>query len=77
MFTLYLLRVQRLVISYSILNFSIFFNSNIKIIGSFNGTLSKLKASELGSAVIKEVLKRGNVNGDDVDEVIIGQVSNI
>lgn len=42
-------------------------------IGSFNGTLSKLKASELGSAVIKEVLKRGNVNGDDVDEVIIGQ----
>lgn len=77
MFTLYLLRVQRLVISYSILHFSIFFNSNIKIIGSFNGTLSKLKASELGSAVIKEVLKRGNVNGDDVDEVIIGQVSNI
>ncbi|XP_011183172.2 acetyl-CoA acetyltransferase, cytosolic [Zeugodacus cucurbitae] len=42
-------------------------------IGSFNGSLSKLKASELGSVVIKEVLKRGNVNNDDVDEVIIGQ----
>uniref|UniRef100_A0A0K8U9W5 Acetyl-CoA acetyltransferase n=1 Tax=Bactrocera latifrons TaxID=174628 RepID=A0A0K8U9W5_BACLA len=42
-------------------------------IGSFNGSLSKLKASELGSVVIKEVLKRANVNSSDVDEVVIGQ----
>lgn len=42
-------------------------------IGSFNGSLSKLKASELGSVVIKEVLKRANVNSGDVDEVVIGQ----
>ncbi|XP_036336655.1 acetyl-CoA acetyltransferase, cytosolic [Rhagoletis pomonella] len=42
-------------------------------IGSFNGSLSKLKASELGSIVIKEVLKRSKVKNSDVDEVIIGQ----
>ncbi|XP_067647767.1 acetyl-CoA acetyltransferase [Eurosta solidaginis] len=42
-------------------------------IGSFNGSLSKLKASELGSAVIKEVLKRSSVSNEDVDEVIMGQ----
>ncbi|XP_053957212.1 acetyl-CoA acetyltransferase, cytosolic [Anastrepha ludens] len=42
-------------------------------IGSFNGSLSKLKASDLGSIVIKEVLKRSNVANGDVDEVIIGQ----
>uniref|UniRef100_W8BS88 Acetyl-CoA acetyltransferase n=1 Tax=Ceratitis capitata TaxID=7213 RepID=W8BS88_CERCA len=42
-------------------------------IGSFNGTLSKLKASELGGVVIKEVLNRANVGNEDIDEVIIGQ----
>uniref|UniRef100_A0A1B0FF04 Uncharacterized protein n=1 Tax=Glossina morsitans morsitans TaxID=37546 RepID=A0A1B0FF04_GLOMM len=42
-------------------------------IGSFNGSLSKLRASDLGSIVIKEILNRSNVNGKDVDEVIIGQ----
>lgn len=42
-------------------------------IGSFNGTLSKLKASDLGSIVIKEVLKRSNTDPADVNEVIMGQ----
>lgn len=42
-------------------------------IGSFNGTLSKLKASDLGSVVIKEVLKRANVEAPQVNEVIMGQ----
>lgn len=42
-------------------------------IGSFNGVLSNLKASELGSVVIKEVLKRSGVNGAEVNEVIMGQ----
>lgn len=42
-------------------------------IGSFNGSLSKLKASDLSSIVIKEILNRSNVKGEDVDEIIMGQ----
>lgn len=42
--------------------------------GSFNGSLSKLKASELGAIVIKDLLKRSQVEGKDVEEVIMGQV---
>uniref|UniRef100_A0A8C5F2U9 Acetyl-CoA acetyltransferase 2 n=2 Tax=Gopherus TaxID=38771 RepID=A0A8C5F2U9_9SAUR len=41
---------------------------------SFNGALSTLHAHELGSVVIKEVLKRANVNPEEVSEVIFGQV---
>lgn len=43
-------------------------------LGSFNGTLSKLKASDLGSVVIKEALHRANVEAQQVNEVIMGQV---
>lgn len=34
-----------------------------------------MPASDLGSIAIKEVLTRGQLNAADVDEVIIGQVS--
>lgn len=44
-------------------------------LGSFNGTLSKLKASDLGSVVIKEALHRANVEAQQVNEVIMGQVN--
>ncbi|XP_011684429.1 PREDICTED: acetyl-CoA acetyltransferase, cytosolic [Wasmannia auropunctata] len=43
-------------------------------IGSFCGSLSSLKASELGSIVIKESLARAGLKGSDVSEVIMGQV---
>ncbi|CAM5101672.1 unnamed protein product [Eretmochelys imbricata] len=43
-------------------------------VGSFNGALSTMHAHELGSIVIKEVLKRANVNPEEVSEVIFGQV---
>jgi acetyl-CoA C-acetyltransferase len=43
-------------------------------IGSFQGSLSGIPATELGSVVIQEALKRANVNGDQVDEVIMGNV---
>ncbi|KAK9499193.1 hypothetical protein O3M35_003687 [Rhynocoris fuscipes] len=43
-------------------------------IGSFCGSLSSLKASDLGCAVIKEVLKRTNIAPADLNEVIMGQV---
>ncbi|XP_046483168.1 acetyl-CoA acetyltransferase [Neodiprion pinetum] len=42
-------------------------------IGSFGGSLSTLKASDLGSIVIKASLKRANLQPDDVSEVIMGQ----
>lgn len=43
-------------------------------IGSFNGTLSGLSAHKLGETVLKETLKRTNVPGADVSEVILGQI---
>ncbi|KMQ93380.1 acetyl- cytosolic [Lasius niger] len=43
-------------------------------IGSLCGCLSSLKASEMGSIVIKESLIRAGLKGTDVSEVIMGQV---
>ena len=43
-------------------------------IGAFNGSLKKMQAHELGSIVIKEVIKKSNLKLNDVDELIMGQV---
>jgi acetyl-CoA C-acetyltransferase len=45
-------------------------------IGSFNGSLSALKAHQLGAVAIKSVLARTNgaITPDEVTEVIMGQV---
>jgi acetyl-CoA C-acetyltransferase len=43
-------------------------------IGAFNGALSSIPAHQLGSTVIKEVLKRANVKASEVSEVILGHV---
>ena len=43
-------------------------------IGSYNGSLKNIKAHQLGSAVIKEVLKKSRFNQDEIDEIIMGQV---
>ena len=43
-------------------------------IGSFQGKLKKIRADKLGSFSIKEVLKNSKLTGDDVDEIIMGQV---
>ena len=43
-------------------------------VGSFGGSLSSLPAHELGAVAIKAALKRANLEGGDVDEVILGQV---
>ena len=43
-------------------------------VGSFNGSFANTPAHELGAVVIKEVLKRANVDAKDVDEVIMGQI---
>ncbi len=43
-------------------------------IGSFQGALSRIPATELGSIVIASLLKSSGVSADAVDEVILGQV---
>ncbi|KAM7135002.1 acetyl-CoA acetyltransferase, cytosolic [Molossus nigricans] len=43
-------------------------------IGSFNGALSTVPVHDLGSAVIKEVLKRAAVAPEEVSEVVFGHV---
>jgi acetyl-CoA C-acetyltransferase len=43
-------------------------------IGSFQGKLSRLPATSLGSTVIRAVLERAQLNADQVDEVIMGNV---
>jgi len=43
-------------------------------VGKFGGTLAKTPASELGAAVIVELLKRTKLTGDQIGEVILGQV---
>ena len=42
--------------------------------GSFNGALASLSATELGSMVIQNALKRAGVDAKDVDEVMMGNV---
>ena len=43
-------------------------------IGSFLGSLKDIPATELGAIVIKDALERAGVKGDQVDEVIMGNV---
>ncbi|MFN8308676.1 MAG: acetyl-CoA C-acyltransferase [Chitinophagales bacterium] len=43
-------------------------------IGSLSGSLASLSAVELGRQAIKEVMKRGTISGDQVEEVIMGNV---
>ena len=43
-------------------------------IGAFRGSLKNMQAHELGSFVAKDVLKKSNLQSDDIDELIMGQV---
>ncbi len=43
-------------------------------VGKFGGTLAKSPATELGAAVIKDLLRRTGVAADQIGEVIMGQV---
>jgi len=40
--------------------------------GRFGGTLRNVPSFDLGAVVVKEALKRASINGDRVDEVILG-----
>ena len=43
-------------------------------IGTYKGSLKNIKSHELGSIIIKEVLKRSKFDKEEIDEVIMGQV---
>ena len=43
-------------------------------IGSFGGALKNTSAVEMGTIVVKEVLKRSGVNPENIDEVMFGNV---
>ncbi len=43
-------------------------------LGSFNGSLSTIGATDLGGLVINEAVKRAKIDKEKVDEVIMGQV---
>jgi len=43
-------------------------------VGKFGGTLSKTPAVELGAAVVIDLLRRAKLSGDQINELIFGQV---
>lgn len=43
-------------------------------IGNFGGSLSKIPAAQLGTVVVKELLKRNGLEGKEVDDVLMGSV---
>ncbi|CAN5141791.1 acetyl-CoA C-acetyltransferase [soil metagenome] len=43
-------------------------------VGKFGGTLAKTPAPELGAAVVADLLRRANLTGEQINEVILGQV---
>ncbi|VTR19827.1 Acetyl-CoA acetyltransferase [Serratia fonticola] len=43
-------------------------------IGNFNGALAPVSATDLGSLVLREAMVRAGIGGDQVDEVILGNV---
>ena len=44
------------------------------VIGTFKGSLRKMRADQLGSIVISEILKKTKFDKNEIDEVIMGQV---
>ena len=43
-------------------------------IGTYKGSLKNIRSDQLGSIVIKEILKKTKFNKEEIDEVIMGQV---
>ena len=43
-------------------------------VGSFNGSLAKMPAADLGAHVIRALLAKTGLKGEQISEVILGQV---
>ena len=46
-------------------------------VGSFGGSLKTIRAIDMGAMVVKEAVKRAGLKGEQVDEVIVGQVGQV
>ena len=46
-------------------------------IGTFNGSFKNMQAHDLGSVVIKEVIKKSNLKSDDIDDLMDEDAYNI
>lgn len=46
-------------------------------VGSYGGSLKAISAIDMGAMVVREAVKRANIEPKDVDEVIVGQVGQI
>ena len=46
-------------------------------IGKYGKAISGFKATDLGAMVVKEAVRRANIPGEAVDEVIVGQVGEV
>ena len=55
-------------------NYTVITSAVRTAIGSFGKTLKNIAASELGSKVISEAIKKSNLEKDLVDEVVMGHV---
>lgn len=58
----------------TVLNDVVIVNAVRTPIGSFQGSLSSLSATELGGIAIKSLLEKSGITGDQVDEVYMGNV---
>ena len=54
--------------------FSCIVSAKRSAIGSFCGSLSSIPAHEIGSQVIKDLIKKTAVDVSQIDEIILGQV---
>jgi acetyl-CoA acetyltransferase family protein len=45
-------------------------------VGKFRGSLASVSAHDLGALVVKEAVKRANINPEEIDEVIFGNLMN-
>src|SRR5215470_8423246 len=52
----------------------VIFSACRTLVGKFQGSLSDLNATQLGAIVVREVVKRANLNPAQVDECIMGNV---
>lgn len=56
------------------LNEAVIVNASRTPIGSFGGSLKEISAVQLGAIVIKDMLEKTGLDGEQVDEVIMGNV---
>ena len=43
-------------------------------VGAFNGTLKNMQGHDLGSVIVKEIIKKSKLKSNEIDELIMGQV---